>query len=201
MNGAIEVTQSVEYSDHMCRRESIFLFATFSCLLHGCSSTPIIPEALEAQVDKSLTFQELVAAPESYQGRLMVLGGEVLKAKRVKEGTQIEILQLPLNNDQEPTSDRRQSQGRFLALEQESLDPATLAEGTRVTMVGDVTGAKNERLDEVDYRYPTLNVKHWHMWPPPAPAYGNRSGVSIGIFGGGGIGGGTRGGGGFGIGF
>ena len=172
-----------------------------SLIAVGCSSSPVgIPETLEPQIDKNLTFTEVLASPESYKGRLILLGGEILKAKRLKKGTQVELLQLPLNQDQEPTTDRTRSQGRVLVLHQEFLDPATLTPGVLVTFVGEVSGAIIEKMDEVDYRYPTLTVKHWYVWSPAA--IGNRrGGPSFGVYGGMGVGGGSRGGGGFGIGF
>ena len=167
----------------------------------GCSSSMVgIPEALEPQIDKNLTFKDVLTSPESYKGRLILLGGGILKAKRLKEGTQVELLQLPLNKDQEPTTDLTQSQGRVLVLHQEFLDPATLTPGTLVTFVGEVSGAIIEKMDEVDYRYPTLTVKHWHVWPP-ATFDDRRGGPYFGVYGGMGVGGGSRGGGGFGIGF
>jgi outer membrane lipoprotein len=170
-------------------------------ILPSCSYSQVeIPEALEQQIDKHLTFPEVFASPDSYQGRNIVLGGQVLNSKRVKEGTQIELLQLPLNKDLEPTTDLTQSQGRALALHQESVDPATLTPGMMVTIVGEVIGAKTGRLDEVDYRYPTLTVKYWHVWHPDT--FEDRRGSTyFGVFGGFGIGGGSRGGGGLGIGF
>ena len=172
-----------------------------SLIAASCSSSPVgIPETLELHIDKNLTFTEVLASPESYKGRLILLGGEVLKAKRLKEGTQVELLQLPLNNDQEPTIDLTQSQGRVLVLHQEFLDPATLMPGMLVTLVGEVSGAIVEKMDEVDYGYPTLTVKHWHVWTPAT--FDDRRGTpSFGVFGGMGVGGGSRGGGGFGIGF
>jgi Slp family outer membrane lipoprotein len=172
-----------------------------SLIAAGCSSSPVgIPETLELHIDKNLTFTEVLASPESYKGRLILLGGEVLKAKRLKEGTRVELLQLPLNNDQEPTIDLTQSQGRVLVLHQEFLDPATLMPGMLVTFVGEVSGAIVEKMDEVEYRYPTLTVKHWHVWTP-ATFDDRRGAPSFGVFGGMGVGGGSRGGGGFGIGF
>ena len=167
----------------------------------GCSSSPVgIPVALEPQIDKNLTFQEVLTSPESYKGHFILLGGEIIKAKRLKDGTQIELLQLPLTTDQKPTTDLRQSQGRVLVLRQEFLDPATLTPGTLVTFVGEVSGAIIEKMDEVDYRYPTLTAKHWHVWSP-ATFHDRRRGPFIGVFGGTSVGGGSRGGGGFGIGF
>ncbi|MDZ4732835.1 MAG: Slp family lipoprotein [Nitrospirota bacterium] len=171
-----------------------------SILLSGCSSQRIVPESMEPLVDRTVLFRDVLASPESYRGRVLVLGGEVLKAKRLQDSTQIELLQLPLEDGEEPSLDRQQSQGRFLALPQEFLDPATLDEGTRVTIVGEVSGAKTDRLDDVEYRYPTLIVKHLHVWP--VQSYGQRQpGFSFGVFGGMGAGGRSRGGGGFGIGF
>ena len=167
----------------------------------GCSSSLVgIPETLEQQIDQKLTFTDLLASAESYQGRLMLLGGKILKAKRLKDGTQVELLQLPLNKDREPTPDLTRSQGRVLVLHQRLLDPATLTLGLLVTFVGEVSGATTDQLDEVDYRYPTLTVKHWYVWSP-ATLNDRRSGPSIGVYGGMGVGGGSRGGGGFGIGF
>ena len=167
----------------------------------GCSSSPAgIPESLEPQIDKNVTFAEVLASPESYRGRLILLGGEILKAKRLKEGTQVELLQLPLNVDQEPTTDLTQSQGRVLALHQAFLDPATLTPGMLVTFVGEVNGVVIEKMDEVDYRYPNLMVKHWHAWSPSI-FDGRRGGPSFGVYGGMGVGGGSRGGGGFGMGY
>jgi len=166
----------------------------------GCSSSPAgIPKDLEPQIDKNLTFKDMLVSPGSYQGHLILLGGEILKAKRLKKGTQIELLQLPLTTDQTPTLDRTQSQGRLLVLYQD-VDPATLTPGTRVTLVGEVSGSVLEKMDEADYRYPTLTVKHWHVWTPPT-YYGRRGGPSFGVFGGTSVGGGSRGGGGIGIGF
>ena len=100
-----------------------------SLVAMGCSSSPVgIPEALEPQIDKNLTFKEVLISPESYKGHLILLGGEILKAKRLKKGTQIELLQLPLTTEQKPTMDFTQSPGRVWVLHQE-LDPATLTPG------------------------------------------------------------------------
>lgn len=166
----------------------------------ACSSQRVIPEALEPLVDRAVTFREVVEAPDSYRGKIVVVGGEVLKAKRLKAGTQIELLQLPLDKGERPILNRQQSQGRFLAIQEEFLDPATIVEGAKMTIVGEVSGAKTEHLDDVEYRYPVLIVKHLHTWPAPSPDYARpQPGFSIGIFGG--SGGRIGGGGGIGLGF
>lgn len=171
-------------------------------LMSGCASQLVVPDELEPLIDRRVTFHEVVEAPDSYQGRILVLGGEVLKAKRLKDGTQIELLQLPLDKDERPILNRQRSQGRFLAIQQDFLDPATIVAGTMMTIVGEVSKAKIEQLDDVEYRYPVLIVKHLHTWVDQSDGYARVSPYprfSIGI--GGGTGGRIGGGGGFGIGF
>jgi outer membrane lipoprotein len=201
LSSLVVLLTGVRYSVSMWPRFLTLWVVVFSLVVLGCSSSPVrIPEALQPQIDQNLTFTEVLTSPGSYRGSLMLLGGEVLKAKRLKEGTQVELLQLPLNKDQEPTTDLTRSQGRMLVLHQTSLDPATLTPGMLVTFVGEVSGAIIEKIDEADYRYPTLTVKHWYVWPP-ATVDSWRSGPFYGVYGGMGVGGGSRGGGGFRIGF
>ena len=171
-------------------------------LWFGCASSDVVPDSLEPQIDKSLTFDQIIASPDSYRGSTFVVGGEVLKARRLKEGTQIEVLQLPLDGDQRPVSQRAESQGRLLAIDPQSIDPATLSDGTPVTMVAEVTGATTDRVDEAEYRYPTMAIKHLYVWKEPRDPYGRSRGPSVGVgVGIGGGGGGTFGGIGIGTGF
>jgi outer membrane lipoprotein len=68
-----------------------------------------------------------------------MFGGEVFSARRLKEGTRNEILQLPLDRSGSPFYDLVQSHGRFVALHRDFLDPVTLPPGSRVTVTGEVT--------------------------------------------------------------
>ena len=86
-------------------------------------------------------------------------------AKRLKDSTQLTILQLPLINEQEPTTELTQSQGRFIAEQKDFLDPATVPPGSRVTLVGELSGSIPQSLDETVYTYPTLIIKHLKAWP------------------------------------
>ena len=131
-----------------------------------------LPPDLKDKVDEHVSFLQLKASPLSYTGRLIVAGGMVLTAKPLKQGgTRIEILELPLGEDYEPTGRLTDSQGRFLAFHMEFLDPATIPTGTRVTVVGEVTGSVSLAVDEVDYVYPTLDIKAMTVWPPKVPVW------------------------------
>jgi len=149
-------------------------------LIEGCGPA-VIPKELEPQVDRNVSFLQVKAPTESYKGRLVVFGGEVLSAKRANENTRIEILQIPLDSSLEPVADRTTSQGRFLAVQKEFLDPATVPVGTRVTVIGEVMGTTTLPLDEIQYTYPTLAVRHLKVWEKKPVRDYSYPPVSIGI--------------------
>jgi len=117
-----------------------------------------------------INYLQVKAAPDSYRGQSVVFGGEVLSARRLKDGTRIEILQLPQDRSGRLGADRTQSQGRFIAMHREFLDPATLPQGTRVIVTGDVTGSMTLPLDETEYTYPVIEARHIEVLPPPEMA-------------------------------
>ena len=131
---------------------------TFLVMLVGCASTQ------ETEDKQALTFLQVKEAPGSYQGQSAVFGGKVLTARRQKDGTRIEILQLPLDRSTRPRYDLTQSQGRFIAQQRDFLDPATLPPGTRITVTGIVSRSITLPLDETDYTYPVIDIKRVRVW-------------------------------------
>lgn len=139
------------------------LLSTIALLvtLTGCASTQEAGGVADAQ---TLTFLQIKTAPDSFKGQSVVFGGEVLTARRLKDGTRIEILQLPLDRSRRPEYDLTKSQGRFIAIQREFLDPATLPPGTSVTVTGEVAGTITLPLDETDYTYPVIDIKRVQVW-------------------------------------
>lgn len=131
-------------------------------LLSGCVSTdggnPAEPPILSQPA-----FAQIKSAPDTYKGQAVTFGGQVLSARRLKEGTRLEILQLPLAAKQ-PVPDLRKSEGRFVAMHREFLDPATIPAGTLVTVAGDVSGSVVLPLDETDYNYPVVEIRELRVW-------------------------------------
>lgn len=144
-------------------RLGMVLMATF--LLAACAGQSIIPLDIEKQVDQTISFAQVKDAPTAHVGKVMVLGGEVLDATRLKDRTRLTVLQLPTGRNHEPAMDRTKSQGRFLAFQTDFLDPATVPNGTRITIVGEISGATTELLDEMDYTYPTVAIQFLKVWP------------------------------------
>ena len=83
----------------------------------------------------------------------------MIKTHRVKDRTEIEILQLPMVARM-LSEQRSQSEGRFIAVRSgEFLDPAVIEPGAPVTVVGEVKGSVTKPLEESEYQYPVLEIK------------------------------------------
>lgn len=135
----------------------------------------VLPADVRQQIDSTVAFAELEAAPSTYVGRTVMFSGIVLKAKRAKDRTEIEVLQLPAAPGGLPSDDRTRSEGRFLAVENKFLDPATIESGTPVTVVGEVKGGVTRSLDESEYTYPVIDITRlidWNKSMPPQYAGG-----------------------------
>ena len=112
-----------------------------------------------------------------------------LEAKRAKDRTEIEVLQLPTDSGVIPSGDRSRSEGRFLAVVNQFLDPATIVPGTPVTVVGEVKGAVTRPLDDSEYTYPVIEINRLIDWnkimrsryggAAPYPYYGGYFGTSF----------------------
>jgi len=130
----------------------------------------ILPDQLQQQIDTTISFRDLKANPAGFQGKVVMLSGIVLKSKRAKDRTEIEVLQIPTGSGAAPTSDRSRSQGRFLAVKGgEFLDPAVVDAGTPVTIVGEVSEPVVRTVDDGDYTFPVIEAKHIVDWDEVNP--------------------------------
>ena len=149
-------------------RQSLFIgLSILIIFVAGCTKPyrTTLPLNLQTQINHTLSFSQIKAFPDDHKEQVVLLGGQVLSAKRLPDSTELVILQLPLLSDDEPTTELTHSQGRFIAYQTEFLDPATVPPGTRLTILGQLSGSVTQSLDEAEYAYPTLIVKHLKVWP------------------------------------
>jgi outer membrane lipoprotein len=149
-------------------------------LLAGCASG--LSEQARSQVTYAGDYGRLQRQPEAYRGKVVLFGGRVLNTQAVAGGTEIEVLQLPLNSSDQPRDDGT-SQGRFLVVATEFMDPAVYQASVLVTVVGEVIGQETRAVGSYPYTYPKLRPIEVKTWEPgQAP----RTGFSFGVGGGGG---------------
>jgi outer membrane lipoprotein len=125
----------------------------------------LVPADVMAKVDETVSFADLRSAPSNYVGRTVMMSGLALNAHRLKDGTEIEILQLPTERGLTPSDRKSNSEGRFLAVQSAGfLDPAVIEKDSPLTVVGEVKGAITKQLDDGEYQYPVLDIKHLIDW-------------------------------------
>ncbi|NGZ04712.1 MAG: hypothetical protein CV090_16850 [Nitrospira sp. WS238] len=149
---------------------NILLIAMMSVgllFINGCNRADVIPDRLEGKVDRDLRYSDIKNNPQAKKGKLMLAGGKVLSAERMKDGTRIEVLQIPLSEDLMPTGQETESKGRFVVIDRGDniSDPAIFAdEDKRITVVGEVLGTTTIQIDEMNQQVPQLALKHVTVW-------------------------------------
>lgn len=148
------------------------------CFLFGCVS--VFSEDI---IKKSsvLSLQELQQASEKHIGQTVILGGTVA---RVIDGNLLEIVQHPLDYRREPEY-IDSTDGRFLVQFDQNIDDKQFPKGRGVTVAGEVVGKKILLFDQINYVYPLLRVREYHVWPEfvlvPMPDYHMGHGM-MGLF-------------------
>lgn len=144
----------------MIRRHLYSLAALLACTaIAGCASTP---EALRGD------FAHLAPAAASGRdlGTRVRWGGTLLEVRPEAEQTCLEILSRPLSDTGRP--DHTAEAGRrFLACRPGFTDPAALPAERLVTVTGELSGFRERRIGEYDYRYPVVTARAVHLWPRP----------------------------------
>jgi outer membrane lipoprotein len=158
----------------MCYRVATprFCVLLVALLLNACASAPAFNAG---GVDRSLTPRDVATSPQPATGKRVQWGGIILSTTHLKDSTQVEVLAYPLDTDARPQTDSNPL-GRFILEQAGHLEPATYAEGRRITAVGAVTGTRAGQVGDSDYNYPVIRARQLHLWPPGQ----GRNGVSVG---------------------
>jgi outer membrane lipoprotein len=160
-----------------------------STLIHACATTGEKPSTLPTY--EKIPFSQILAAPESYQGRVIRLGGVIITTENHEEETVLEILEKPLGRNGRPKSGDT-SGGRFRVVFDRFLDSAVYRPNRPVTIVGEVVGKETAPIGETTYQYPLLSGRDVRLWEERGTFDTPRLHIGIGIGGSsGGVGVGT----------
>ncbi|MBK5102131.1 MAG: Slp family lipoprotein [Desulfobacteraceae bacterium] len=146
------------------RRNRFFEWiASLSLLWLAACAAAISPEMLK-DVDQSLPFEGILKDPAAFQGKAVLLGGDIIETENFPDKTLIIILQRPLDSKQKPSGEDK-SKGRFIVSAPGFLDPAIYGRGRQITVVGTVAGKVVRALDEIEYTYPIIDRRELYLWP------------------------------------
>ena len=107
-------------------------------MLAGC--TPVISPQLMDQVDRALDYRAIAADPAGARGKTVLLGGTIVQTVPKPGLTEIDVVQKALDSSGAPRLTDR-SEGRFLVVSEQFLDPAVYSPGRDVTVAGEVAGS------------------------------------------------------------
>ena len=131
-----------------------FIFG-LCAVLAACA--PAISPALQQESGPRVSFAELSAHPEKYQGQTKILGGETMPVQPWGRGSLLSVDQHELDNRLFPSG--AASGGTFLVESDEWLSPGTYQPKSKVTVAGVVSGQRNGLL--------VLKAKKIHLWEGP----------------------------------
>ena len=157
----------------MATRIQFYPFLFLLSLILGCA--PVISTELKAGADTSITFKEVQENPETYKGKIVLWGGEIIQILPQENGTTlIEILDRPLGWRDKPGK-AVEFRGKFLVLTKGPLDTPIYKRGKRITIAGEIQGeihgSEIRGLTDSTYRYPVVLSKEMHVWKYPSYRY------------------------------
>jgi outer membrane lipoprotein len=141
--------------------KKIVALSAVALLLQGCTYA-ISPE-MSARVDKTISFEMIQADPDTFKGKVVLLGGTIAQTVNSRQGTVIEVVQKPLDYWGKPKRTDRTG-GRFLLLSPGYLDVMIFAPGREITVAAEVAGTRSKALDEMEYSYPVVIARELKLW-------------------------------------
>lgn len=136
---------------------------SFMLFFQGC--TYAISPGLAGKADKTVRFEKLQADPDSFTGKLIIVGGTIAQTSDVNQGTLIEVIQRPLDYWGKPERTKRTG-GRFLVFHQGTLNALAFAPGIDITVAGEVLGTSSPMIGTKQYDYPVVLSKELKRWEP-----------------------------------
>ena len=127
----------------------------------GCA--PAISKKVREEAGEPVPFEALLKHTDDYKGRVVIVGGYILETVNETDGSQITVLQAPLDSQNRPKSSDL-SEGRFMVSSSEFLDPAIYSKERRITVGGKVIGNLERKLGNLTYVYPVIEAMEIHLW-------------------------------------
>jgi outer membrane lipoprotein len=142
-----------------------FIILSALVALSAISCAPVIRRDLMDAAIRNIPLSEVKQHPESYVGKLFVLGGIIADTRVTAEGSLIEALYVTVDSQgylKDVTPD-----GRFQALfpkESGLLDPMIFRKERAITLAGEFVGTRKGKIGEMEYVYPFFKIKEIHLW-------------------------------------
>lgn len=122
---------------------------------------------------KDLSPESILQEFETYKGKLVLMGGEIIETKNLERETLIEILQKPLSRYNDRPLEKQTYDGRFRVRYNTFKDPYVFGRGREITVAGIVVGKEVSKINQRQYTYVVLENRETHLWPERKDYYGD----------------------------
>jgi outer membrane lipoprotein len=144
-------------------KEKILLW--FAAVLLLSSYAHAISEQYRETAVKGVGFKQILADPDPFINSVFIFGGTIVDTSNTKEGSEIELLQNPIDRYGDIT-DTDISEGRLIILTPRLLDPLIYKRGRTLTFAGKLIGTREKKFLGIEYRYPVFEAEQLHLWKP-----------------------------------
>ena len=137
----------------------------------------------QKQSDSGPTPTQIVKSGEASSA--VHWGGRIVRVENLRNRTLIEVLAFPLDSGGRPLTDRA-ADGRFMIETAGFLEPHEYAPNRLIEVYGQLSGFRNGRVGEAEYRYPLVMAERLVLRAEDAAASGTsrfRFGFGTGTFG------------------
>lgn len=144
--------------------KKVLLIFSVTATLISCTS--VIGKDLMSSGTRDISFSEIVAHPEHFQGKLFILGGIIVETKITAEASIVEAIYVPVDRYGN-LLDIDIASNRFRAVYPKGegfLDPLIYRKGREITMAGELIMADSGKIDEMDYVFPVFEIKELYLW-------------------------------------
>ena len=131
-------------------------------LISACASQ--IPAEIRQAPDGAPGVAEVRANMDSHVSQKVRWGGVILQTENKNDSSWLTVVAFPLTSRGEPLSSG-QSQGRFIAVVDQFLEPLVYSADREVTIVGDLLRSEKLQIDKFFYEYPVIKVDQLYLWP------------------------------------
>jgi outer membrane lipoprotein len=132
-------------------------------LMSASCTYPVSKQLRDEAKRQRVTLPMVLEDPTAHAGTTVVWGGEIIETINHRDGTDIIVLDAPLDYMLVPQS-THDTRGRFIARSTEFVDPALYETDREVTVAGEIIGAEERALGQTTYRYPVVQIKELHLW-------------------------------------
>lgn len=131
--------------------------------LLGACATPL-PASLDVPAEE-VSLASVRENPEVWVGTPVRWGGVIARVDNRSDSTRVEIAARRLDSSGRPVEEDH-SDGRFVARFPGFRDPAVLARGRDLTVVGRLGQPVDGSIGEYPYRFPVIEVTGHQLWRP-----------------------------------